>query len=57
MHHSNNLEGNNQVIIKKNNLAVSTGSKFNLTKKVSKNNNRINIGKNVKNNNMKYFNP
>ena len=55
--HSNNLEGNNQAIIKKNNLAVSTGSKFNLTKKVSKTNNKISIGKNIKNSNMKYFNP
>ena len=35
----------------------SIGSKFNLTKKVSKPNNKINIGKNIKNNNMKYFNP
>ena len=59
IYQNNHLEGNNnnQVIIIKNNLAVSTGSKFNLTKKVSKNNNRINIGKNVKNSNMKYFNP
>ena len=57
MNHSNHLEGNNQVINKKNNLAVSTGSKFNLTKKGSRTNNKINIGKNVKNSNIKYFNP
>ena len=55
--HSNNIEINNQVIVKKNNLIGSSGSKFNLTKNPLKiNNNKINITKNIKNN-IKYFNP
>ena len=53
---SNNIEINNQVIIKKNNLAGSSGSKFNLIKNPLKNSNKINITKNIKNN-IKYFNP
>jgi hypothetical protein len=56
--HSNNLENNNQILIKKNNIVGSTGSKFSLTKNPLKiNHNKIHISKNIKSNNLKYFNP
>ena len=53
----NNVEINNQIIIKKNNIPGVSGSKFSLMKNPLKSyNNKININKNVKNN-IKYFNP
>ena len=55
--HSNNLENNNQILFKKNNIVGSNGSKFSLTKNPLKiNHNKIHICKNIKSN-IKYFNP